>query len=115
MSELRAKLANQRKLSESGIDVDSKVQSHKAAKQEPKQESELQRKLGKQRQRVEKKTVAESELQGLIFDCDGTLVDTMPVYYESWCRLCEKYSLQLTEEEFYSFAGLPQHLLFPFI
>lgn len=46
-------------------------------------------------------------LKGLIFDCDGTLVDTMPVYYESWRKLCAKYGLSLTKKEFYSYAGIP--------
>ena len=45
--------------------------------------------------------VAEGELAGLIFDCDGTLCDTMPAYFHSWTMLCEQYGLQLTEEEFY--------------
>eukprot|EP01038_Epipyxis_sp_PR26KG_P009623 gene9623-12958_t len=52
-------------------------------------------------------TLPEEEVEGLIFDCDGTLVDTMPAYWESWCRVCEKFDLQMTEEEFYSYAGTP--------
>ena len=53
------------------------------------------------------KKLSERALKGLIFDCDGTLVDTMPAYYESWRRLCENNDLSLTEEEFYGFAGVP--------
>ena len=105
MSELQEKLARQRRLSEKGNDVDSKIQSFKPPKQETKDETELQRKLDQRLQRIERRTIPEESLEGLIFDCDGTLVDTMPVYYESWCRLCAKYSLQLTEDEFYGFAG----------
>jgi HAD superfamily hydrolase (TIGR01509 family) len=51
--------------------------------------------------------VSDQDLQGLVFDCDGTLVDTMPAYFESWTRLCEKFSLMLSEERFYSLAGMP--------
>ena len=51
--------------------------------------------------------MTERALKGLIFDCDGTLVDTMPAYYESWRRLCQNNDLSLTEEEFYGFAGVP--------
>jgi hypothetical protein len=111
--ELKEILEKQRVLSEHGNNVESKIQSCK--KQEPKVVTELDRKLGQQLQRIESstnenstnetRTVPEESLEGLIFDCDGTLVDTMPVYYESWCRLCAKHSLQLTEEEFYGFAG----------
>ena len=53
------------------------------------------------------KKVSEDELEGLIFDCDGTLVDTMPAYYESWKRLCAVFDLRLSEEKFYSLAGVP--------
>ena len=54
-----------------------------------------------------KHRVHEDELQGLIFDCDGTLVDTMPAYYESWKRLCKNNDLILSEEQFYKYAGVP--------
>ena len=56
---------------------------------------------------VREKKLSERALKGLIFDCDGTLVDTMPAYYESWRRLCENNDLSLTEEEFYGYAGVP--------
>ena len=56
---------------------------------------------------VREKKISERGLRGLIFDCDGTLVDTMPAYYESWRRLCENNGLSLTEEEFYKYAGVP--------
>lgn len=52
-------------------------------------------------------TVAEDDLQGLVFDCDGTLVDTMPAFWLSWHLTCEKHGLHLTEEKFYSLAGTP--------
>ena len=51
--------------------------------------------------------VEEDELEALIFDCDGTLVDTMPAYYKSWTMINEKYGLELSEERFYSLAGVP--------
>ena len=44
---------------------------------------------------------------GLVFDCDGTLLDTMPIYYESWSRACAELGLSLSMERFYSFAGVP--------
>ena len=51
--------------------------------------------------------VEESDVQGLIFDCDGTLCDTMPAYYHSWTMVCEKYGLEISEPEFYGMAGVP--------
>lgn len=42
-----------------------------------------------------------------MFDCDGTLLDTMPLYYESWSRSCEELGLKFPIERFYSLAGVP--------
>jgi HAD superfamily hydrolase (TIGR01509 family) len=46
-----------------------------------------------------------SHIKGLIFDCDGTVVDTMPVHYAAWCEALGKVNLKFPEEQFYSFAG----------
>jgi beta-phosphoglucomutase family hydrolase len=46
-------------------------------------------------------------IQALIFDCDGTLVDSMPVHYAAWSRTLARYGFTFTEERFYSFAGQP--------
>ncbi len=52
------------------------------------------------------------EAQGLVFDCDGTLLDTMPIYFQSWSRACGELGLSLPIERFYSFAGVPVHDIF---
>jgi beta-phosphoglucomutase-like phosphatase (HAD superfamily) len=48
---------------------------------------------------------------GYIFDCDGTLADSMPVHYRAWTEsLTEKLgrpSTEFTEEMFYHFGGMP--------
>jgi beta-phosphoglucomutase-like phosphatase (HAD superfamily) len=47
---------------------------------------------------------------GFIFDCDGTLADTMPLHYQAWS---ETLALKLgrpsdfTESMFYRFGGMP--------
>ena len=46
-------------------------------------------------------------IEGLIFDCDGTLVDTMPVHFVAWTAALEKHGLELNEKRFYEFAGMP--------
>lgn len=46
-------------------------------------------------------------IEGLIFDCDGTLVDTMPAHYRSWCEALAPVGLVLSEERFYALAGVP--------
>lgn len=48
---------------------------------------------------------------GFIFDCDGTLADSMPVHYRAWTEsLTDKLgrpSVEFTEELFYHFGGMP--------
>ena len=45
--------------------------------------------------------------QGLIFDCDGTLADTMPLHWESWKFVASKFEFTFTEERFYELGGVP--------
>jgi len=46
-------------------------------------------------------------ISGLIFDCDGTLADTMPAHYESWCETLRPYGIPLDVDRFYSMGGWP--------
>lgn len=45
--------------------------------------------------------------KGLIFDCDGTLVDTMPLHFKAWQTVLDRHRLSFAEERFYEWAGLP--------
>lgn len=47
------------------------------------------------------------EPKGLIFDCDGTLADTMPLHWRAWQVIAEKYKLHFPEDRFYSLGGVP--------
>ena len=48
---------------------------------------------------------------GFIFDCDGTLADSMPIHYRAWTEsLTDKLgrpSTEFTEKLFYHFGGMP--------
>ena len=46
---------------------------------------------------------------GLIFDCDGTLADTMPAHFEAWTAVLRRYGLAFSEERFYQLGGVPSH------
>jgi beta-phosphoglucomutase family hydrolase len=46
-------------------------------------------------------------IRGLIFDCDGTLVDTMPLHYIAWKQAMAEIGIDFPEDRFYSFAGKP--------
>jgi beta-phosphoglucomutase family hydrolase len=43
----------------------------------------------------------------LIFDCDGTLADTMPVHFTAWQAMLEPYGIAFPEDVFYALAGMP--------
>lgn len=44
---------------------------------------------------------------GLIFDCDGTLVDSMPLHYKAWSAVLPRHGLAFKEAWFYEWAGMP--------
>jgi beta-phosphoglucomutase family hydrolase len=46
-------------------------------------------------------------IQGLIFDCDGTLADTMPLHWRAWQAIAAQHGFQFSEERFYALAGIP--------
>lgn len=45
--------------------------------------------------------------RGLVFDCDGTIADTMPLHYEAWTIALAEHSVEFPEAMFYEFAGMP--------
>ena len=51
--------------------------------------------------------IPEGDFDGYIFDCDGTLADTMPVHYEAWCEVLEGGPADFPEALFYEMGGLP--------
>lgn len=48
-----------------------------------------------------------SSAAGLIFDCDGTLADTMPLHWKSWQTTAQKFGFHFPEERFYQLGGVP--------
>lgn len=49
----------------------------------------------------------EKSVKALIFDLDGTVVDTMPAHFEAWQKTGEKLGFEFTNDEFYELAGMP--------
>jgi len=45
--------------------------------------------------------------QGLIFDCDGTLADTMPLHWKAWHSVTARHGIHFPEERFYALGGVP--------
>lgn len=45
--------------------------------------------------------------EGLVFDMDGTLADTMPTHFIAWSRSMAEHGIQFPEERFYALGGVP--------
>jgi beta-phosphoglucomutase family hydrolase len=50
---------------------------------------------------------ANADVQGLIFDADGTLIDTMPLHYLAWQETVQVEGGHFPEQLFYDLAGVP--------
>jgi HAD superfamily hydrolase (TIGR01509 family) len=48
------------------------------------------------------------DFAGFIFDCDGTLADTMPIHYQAWVQAFQDYKapFDFLEDKFYSMGGI---------
>ncbi|MEW2430104.1 HAD-IA family hydrolase [Micromonospora sp. NPDC047644] len=42
-----------------------------------------------------------------LFDCDGTIVDSMPLHYLAWQRALEEWACEFPEDLFYAWGGRP--------
>ncbi len=47
------------------------------------------------------------DILGLVFDCDGTIADTMPLHYEAWLAALGEHGVEFPEALFYQMAGIP--------
>lgn len=43
---------------------------------------------------------------GAIFDCDGTLADTMPLHFKAWSEILNGWNCPFPEEQFYAWGGV---------
>ena len=46
-------------------------------------------------------------IRGLIFDCDGTLADTMPAHHCAWVAMLQPHGIAFPEDRFYAMGGMP--------
>ena len=53
------------------------------------------------------------EFDALLFDCDGTLVDSMPLHFVAWCRGFEaaRSPYPFSEDTFYANAGVKEEVI----
>jgi HAD superfamily hydrolase (TIGR01509 family) len=51
--------------------------------------------------------IPEGDFQAYIFDCDGTLADSMPIHYEAWTAALGPHGAEFPEALFYELGGTP--------
>src|SRR3569833_276144 len=47
------------------------------------------------------------EFKAYLFDCDGTIVDSMPLHYEAWSKALGEWNCPFPEDRFYKWGGMP--------
>ena len=50
-----------------------------------------------------------NKYDGLIFDMDGTLIDTMPAHLEAWRLTAEHFGFPFSEQWLHSLGGMPSY------
>src|SRR5215469_10908152 len=51
--------------------------------------------------------IPEGEFAAYLFDCDGTIVDSMPLHYRAWKKALSEWKCDFSEELFYQWGGMP--------
>jgi beta-phosphoglucomutase family hydrolase len=54
-----------------------------------------------------KLTLPTGTFRAYLFDCDGTIVDSMPLHYQAWKKALAEWNCAFDEELFYSWGGRP--------
>ena len=49
----------------------------------------------------------EGSFKAYLFDCDGTIADSMPLHYRAWKQALEEWNCEFDEKLFYSWGGMP--------
>lgn len=47
------------------------------------------------------------KFRAYLFDCDGTVVDSMPLHYIAWTKALGEWNCSFDEELFYKWGGMP--------
>ncbi|HKV23868.1 MAG TPA: HAD family phosphatase [Candidatus Acidoferrum sp.] len=49
----------------------------------------------------------EGQFAAYLFDCDGTIADSMPLHYKAWKKALSEWNCEFDEALFYSWGGMP--------
>jgi HAD superfamily hydrolase (TIGR01509 family) len=56
---------------------------------------------------VPKLKLPNGPFKAYLFDCDGTIADSMPLHYVAWKRVLAEWNCKFEEQLFYSWGGMP--------
>ena len=68
---------------------------------------EIAAQSGKARERILKLKLPEGPFKAYLFDCDGTIADSMPLHYVAWKTTLGQWGCEFPEEIFYAWGGMP--------
>ena len=54
-----------------------------------------------------KLTLPDGPFRAYLFDCDGTIVDSMPLHYLAWSQALADWGCTFAEDRFYAWGGRP--------
>jgi HAD superfamily hydrolase (TIGR01509 family) len=63
----------------------------------------------KERRPGMKLKIPEGAFRAYLFDCDGTIADSMPLHYIAWKKALGEWGCDFAEELFYRWGGKPVH------
>ena len=55
--------------------------------------------------------IPEGDFQAYLFDCDGTVADSMPLHLVAWQTALAEFGCSFTSEQFYGWGGLPAEVV----
>ena len=55
------------------------------------------------------------KIEALIFDCDGTLCDSMPAHFAAWTQVLSPLGMELDLQQYLKFAGTPSRRVIPML
>src|SRR5262249_52464176 len=58
-------------------------------------------------ERVMKLQLPAGKFAAYLFDCDGTIADSMPLHYIAWKQALGKWNCEFDEQTFYAWGGMP--------
>ncbi len=54
-----------------------------------------------------KLSLPDGPFKAYLFDCDGTIVDSMPLHWIAWNKALAEWDCEFPEDLFYAWGGMP--------